>query len=154
MFPTLKGRKMWTGPVKLLPSIPRPPFFKDQEEPSGPRVLLAIDNIAISMMLKQYLQWGGVSATITLDAEETLKIALSRSMDLVIYSTALSGRSDPLALLTGIRERGGKMPLIAIVEKDFNAYEDFTRYGVNDIIKKPIQISELQRKIEKQLNKS
>jgi DNA-binding NtrC family response regulator len=72
----------------------------------------------------------------------------------VIFSTALSGRSDPLALLTGIRERGGKMPLIAIVEKDFNSYEDYIRYGVNDIIKKPIQISELQRKIEKQLNNS
>ncbi|SHL96365.1 response regulator [Chitinophaga sp. CF418] len=154
MFPTLKGRIMWTGPVKLLPSIPRPPFLKDQEEPFGPRVLLALDNLAICKMLKQYLEWSGVSVTIALNAEETLKIVFSRSIDLVIYSTALSGRSNPLALLTGIRERGGKMPLIAIVEKDFNSYEDYIRQGVSDIIKKPLEIAELQRKIEQQLNKS
>jgi DNA-binding response OmpR family regulator len=154
MFLTLKWRKMWTSPVKLLPSIPRPPFLRDLGEPSGPRVLLALDNVAISRMLKQYLEWAGVSVTITLSAEETLKVALSRSIDLVIYSTALSGRSNPLGLLTGIRERGGKMPFIAIVENDFNSHEDYIRQGVDDIIKKPLEIAELQRKIEKQLNKS
>ncbi|PSL31724.1 response regulator [Chitinophaga ginsengisoli] len=152
MFLTLKWRRTWTSPVKLFPSIPRPPFLKDLGEPSGPRVLLALDNIAISRMLKQYLEWTGVSVTITLNAEETLKVALSRSIDLVIYSIALS--TDPLALLTGIRERGGKMPVITIVEKDFNSHEDYIRQGVNDIIKKPLEIAELQRKIEQQLNKS
>lgn len=154
MFPTLKGQKIWTNPIKLLPSIPRPPFFKDQEEPAGPRVLLALDNIVISRMFKQYLEWAGVYVTIAISAEETLKMALSRSIDLVIYATALSGRTDPLSLLTGIRERGGKMPLIAIVEKDFNAHEEYLRQGVSDIIKKPIEIEEMQRKIEQQLNKS
>jgi len=154
MFLTLKGLKVWTNPVKLLPFLPRPPFFKDLGEPSGPRVLLALDNLSISRMLKQYLEWTGVSVTIVLTPEETIKIALSRSIDLVIYSTALSGSSDPLALLTGIRERGGKMPFIAIVEKDFNSHDDYIRQGVDDIIKKPLEIAELQRKIEQQLNKS
>ena len=145
---------MWPPPFMLLPAVPRLPFFKDHEQPLGPRVLLALNNAAVSRILKEYLEWSGVSVIIALDHEETLKLALSQSIDLIAYSTALSGHSDPLALLIGIRERGGKMPVITIVEKDFNAYQDYMQHGVSDIIKEPLKIAELQTKIEKQLNKS
>ena len=145
---------MRTYPVNLLPNIPRPPIANYLGEPSRPCVLLALDHTVISRMLAQYLKWQGLSVVIAVSAEQTLKFALSNSVDLVVYSAALSKSPNPLALLTGIRERGGKMPFIAIVEKDFNAHQEYLQQGVNAIIKKPLEIAELQTKIEQQLNKS
>jgi len=154
MFPTIKEQKTPRLPFMPLPVIPQPPLRFDQQEPFRPRILLALDNKDVATLLKRYLIWSGLFVETATNAEQALKLAFSKSVDLVAYATALSDSSNPLELFTGIRERGGKMPIIVIVEDDFNSGKDFIEKGISAIIKKPLKIAELESKIEKLLNNS
>ena len=107
------------------------------------RVLVVEDDEEIAQVLQRSLRLEGYEVRIAGDGEAALEQASAFNPDLVILDLGLPD-GDGLALLAGLRRRGGAVPVLVLTARD--AVENRVAgldTGADDYLVKPFAMTEL-----------
>ena len=118
------------------------------------RILIAEDQPRISSFVDKGLTSHGFSTTIVTDGISAENLARDSDFDLMILDLGLPG-IDGLEVLTRIRRRGERLPVIVLTARD--SIPDRVRgldFGADDYLTKPFSFDELLARIRVRLRDS
>ena len=107
------------------------------------RILLAEDDRAINRVIVRRLKWEGYSADACFDGREALDYLDVVEYDAVILDVMMPGM-DGFEVLTRMRERGDKTPVLFLTARDSLADKvEGLDLGADDYLVKPFEFEEL-----------
>ena len=112
------------------------------------RVMLVEDDSGMRQVLSRLLQTSGFSSVSEVgDGQEALTALASTQVDLIITDCVMP-RMDGVALVTALRARGDRTPVIMLSgQEDPHVVVRAIRAGVNNYIPKPIRPEQFLEKI-------
>lgn len=112
------------------------------------RVMLVEDDLGMRQVLSRLLQTSGFSSVSEVgDGQEALTALASTQVDLIITDCVMP-RMDGVALVTALRARGDRTPVIMLSgQEDPHVVVRAIRAGVNNYIPKPIRPEQFLEKI-------
>lgn len=111
------------------------------------RILLAEDDRAINRVIVRRLKWEGYSADACFDGRETLDYLDVVEYDAVILDVMMPGM-DGFEVLTRMRERGDKTPVLFLTARDSLADKvEGLDLGADDYLVKPFEFEELMARL-------
>jgi two-component system, OmpR family, copper resistance phosphate regulon response regulator CusR len=111
------------------------------------RILVIEDEPKVGRALREGLQAEDYDVTLASTGEEGFFLASSQSFDLIVLDLLLPGR-DGLAVLSALRKKGMRIPVLLLTAKD--AIEDRVAgldAGADDYLVKPFAFPELSARI-------
>lgn len=114
-------------------------------------ILIAEDESRIAAFIKKGLKANGFNPSIAIDANETLRMVLGNSFDLLILDLGLPGK-DGLELLEEIRGQGEELPIIILTARDdIDDKVAGLEGGADDYMTKPFRFEELLARVRLRL---
>jgi two-component system copper resistance phosphate regulon response regulator CusR len=116
-----------------------------------PRILIAEDEYRIASFLEKGLRANGFATAVVADGPSAAAAARDKDFELVILDLGLPGR-DGTEVLTEIRRRGERLPVIVLTARD--AVPDRVaglEGGADDYVVKPFSFEELLARIRARL---
>ena len=111
------------------------------------RILLAEDDRAINRVIVRRLKWEGYSADACFDGREALDYLDVVEYDAVILDVMMPGM-DGFEVLTRMRERGDKTPVLFLTARDSLADKvEGLDLGADDYLVKPFEFEELMARL-------
>ena len=112
------------------------------------RVMLVEDDLGMRQVLSRLLQTSGFSSVSEVgDGQEALTALASTQVDLIITDCVMP-RMDGVALVTALRARGDRTPVIMLSgQEDPHVVVRAIKAGVNNYIPKPIRPEQFLEKI-------
>ena len=112
------------------------------------RVMLVEDDSGMRQVLSRLLQTSGFSSVAEVgDGQEALTALASTQVDLIITDCVMP-RMDGVALVTALRARGDRTPVIMLSgQEDPHVVVRAIKAGVNNYIPKPIRPEQFLEKI-------
>ena len=112
------------------------------------KILLCEDDENLGMLLREYLQAKGFSATLCPDGEVGYREFLKNKFDICVLDVMMP-KKDGFTLAQEIRQANAEIPIIFLTAKTLkdDILEGF-KIGADDYITKPFSIEELILKIE------
>jgi len=112
------------------------------------RVMLVEDDLGMRQVLSRLLQTSGFSSVSEVgDGQEALTALASTQVDLIITDCVMP-RMDGVALVTALRARGDRTPVIMLSgQEDPHGVVGASKAGVNNYIPKPIRPEQFLEKI-------
>ena len=111
------------------------------------RILLAEDDRAINRVIVRRLKWEGYSADTCFDGREALDYLDVVEYDAVILDVMMPGM-DGFEVLTRMRERGDKTPVLFLTARDSLADKvEGLDLGADDYLVKPFEFEELMARL-------
>lgn len=143
-----------TPPLSARPAAPLPASGALRAGTGPQRVLVVDDSRSIRTLLKIYLAGRGFDFVEAESAEEGLKLAQARPVDLVLTDYHLEGMSGA-ELATRLRAEPHlrRTPVLLISgERDVQHLQELAaRAGVDGVLSKPISCSQLMALVDKLL---
>lgn len=111
------------------------------------RILLAEDDKAINRVIVRRLKWEGYSVDTCFDGQEALDYLAVVEYDAVILDVMMPG-VDGFEVLTLMRERGDKTPVLFLTARDALADKvEGLDLGADDYLVKPFEFEELMARL-------
>ena len=111
------------------------------------RILLAEDDRAINRVIVRRLKWEGYSTDACFDGREALDYLDAVEYDAVILDVMMPGM-DGFEVLTRMRERGDKTPVLFLTARDSLADKvEGLDLGADDYLVKPFEFEELMARL-------
>ncbi|NQZ77643.1 MAG: response regulator transcription factor [Ekhidna sp.] len=120
---------------------------------TGTKVLLAEDEAALGMIIKESLESRGFDVTFCKDGEEA-KLAYEQAKPEILVLDVMMPKLDGFSLVKELRKKDQLIPIIFLTAK--SRTEDVVEgfgYGANDYLKKPFSMEELIVRIQALLNR-
>lgn len=116
-------------------------------------ILLIEDDIAISEMLKDYLQTEGFEIVTAFDGEEGCNVFFQQQFDLVLLDIMIP-KLNGIEVMKNIRSQS-TVPIIIISGKDTDSDKSFgLGLGADDYITKPFSVTEVLARIKANIRRS
>lgn len=115
------------------------------------RILIIEDEIAISQLLKIYLEKNLFLADTNGNGKTGLIKAINDHYDLIILDISLPGM-DGLHILKKLREFKATPVIMISAQDDENVIRFFLKSGANDFVVKPFSCNSIVQKVKKLLN--
>ena len=117
------------------------------------RILLAEDESALAMIIKESLETKDFEVTVCVNGEDALKAFYDRHYDLLVLDIMMP-KKDGLSLAKDIRKTDKKIPIIFLTAKSQvqDVVEGF-HAGAQDYVKKPFSMQELIVRIDSLLGR-
>jgi signal transduction histidine kinase/HPt (histidine-containing phosphotransfer) domain-containing protein len=137
---------VWIGAAAASQAAPP----AEELAPSGLRILIAEDDIAIGFLLRTVLTRWGNTVTVTLNGLDVVSAAKSAEYDVILMDQHLPGR-DGANATREIRNLGGpagRTPVIALTaDISPGSRRDLAASGISSLVAKPINWNALAREI-------
>lgn len=144
----MKARKSWICSIRL--SI-RP---NETEVGMAKNILVVDDEQEVLDVMAEMLSSLGYLCSGVKQGSEALKLAKEIKFDLVITDLIMP-QMGGLVFAKRLRRREKDIPIIVTAGVNLNKSKiDLEKYGVNDFIRKPFFIEEIEKKLDELLNKS
>lgn len=121
---------------------------EEVEEPlTGFQVLVAEDNIFNIKVLTRFLELWGIEYDVAENGRETVDAASAKDFDLILMDLHMP-KMDGYEATRLIREKGIQIHIIALTASaNFSSKDEMVRMGFDDYAQKPINPSELYKKL-------
>lgn len=107
------------------------------------RILVAEDETKIAAFIRQGLADSGFDVTVCHDGDTAFEHAIRQSFDALVLDIMMPGK-DGLAVLSGLRAQGNKVPVIFLTARDdLSDRIDGLNLGADDYVTKPFSVDEL-----------
>ena len=117
-------------------------------------VLIVEDNMVARMAAKLNLEKLGCNVETAETGEKAIEMSMANSYDIIFMDIGL-GSTDGFKVTGEIREKSQKnqsTPIIALTAHDENEYKERAKkVGMSDYLNKPIEISEIEKIINRVL---
>lgn len=121
---------------------------------SPPRILAIDDDQDILYTLSAIGKIAGWNVTTTRSGAEGIRLAASGVFDVVLLDYHMPDL-DGLSVVRGIREAGGKMPIIVLtVDERLSLADEFLRAGADDFAVKPVKTADLISRVKSHINRA
>jgi two-component system copper resistance phosphate regulon response regulator CusR len=124
--------------------------FRDQAM-SGGRILLIDDEQRILNFVRRGLQAEGMTVDPARDGEEGLRLALSRSYDLIILDLVMPGLDGHTVLQRILEHKPTQAVLVLSALSDLASKVSSLELGADDYISKPFSLEELLARVRARL---
>ena len=115
------------------------------------KLLIIDDNVEITDMLKQYLEFADFEVTVANDGKNGIKLLSQQDYDRIILDIAMPEFSG-LDVLETLKERNfkdfKKITILSASSIDAETESKINSLAVNAIIEKPINMNDLVKKIQ------
>ena len=120
---------------------------------AAPRILVVEDEVAFASALRRYFEHKGCSVAIARDAIGAMRAHRAQPADVALIDLGLPG-TDGLTLLRDLRDDPSPPECIVVTGKGTidNAVEA-TRIGAADFVAKPCELSDLDSRVERALDR-
>ena len=115
------------------------------------KLLIVDDNVEIGDMLKQYLELENIEVVVTNDGKQGLNLIQKNTFDKILLDMAMPEFSG-LDVLENLKSQFftnmNKIFILTASEINSEMAEKIKSYGIKQIIAKPINMSDLLKKLE------
>lgn len=115
------------------------------------KLLIVDDNIEITKMLKEFMELADFEVTVENDGKNGLNLIETGNFDKIILDMSMPEFSG-LDVLENLKTRNftdfNKITILSASEIDDKIRDKIISYGINEITEKPINMSDLVKKIK------